>query len=47
MLILFSIFSDLEFSSENHSSIYENSKLKLSDNIIFLMKYLVIDPLIY
>ena len=35
MFILFSISRDLEFRSVNHSSIYENSELKVFKNIKF------------
>ena len=36
MFILSSISSDLEFWSVNHTSIYENSELKVFKNIKFL-----------
>ena len=36
MFILSSISSGLEFWSLNHTSIYENSKLKVFENIKFL-----------
>ena len=36
MFILSLIFSDLEFWSVNHTSIYENSDLNVVENIKFL-----------
>ena len=36
MFILSSIFSGLEFRSVNHTSIYENSELKVFKNVKFL-----------
>ena len=38
MFILSSISSGLEFWSVSHTSIYENSELKVLKNIIFLGK---------
>ena len=46
MFILSSISSGLEFWSVNHASIYENSELKVFNNIKFL-KYLIIAQMIY
>ena len=46
MFILSSISSGLEFWSVNHTSIYENSELKVFKNIKFL-KYLIISQMIY
>ena len=46
MFILSSISSGLEFWSVNHTSIYENSELKVFNNIKFL-KYLIISQMIY
>ena len=45
MFILSSISS--EFWSVNHTSMYENSELKVFKNIIFLVKYVVIDQMTY
>ena len=47
MLILSSVSSDVEFWSVNHASIYENSESKVFKNIIFLVKYLIIDQMFY
>ena len=47
MFILSSISNGLEFSSKNHGSIYEHSELKVFKNNFFLVKYLVIDQMIY
>ena len=46
MFILSSISSGLEFWSVNHTSIYENSELKVFNNIK-LWKYLIIAQMIY
>ena len=46
MFILSSISSGLEFWSVNHTSIYENSELRVFKNIRiynFLVKYLIIE----
>ena len=40
MFISSSIFSGLEFWSENHTSIFENSESNLFKNIKFLGEYL-------
>ena len=47
MLVSFSISSGLEFLSVNHASIYGKSELKVFKNIIFLVKYLIIDQRIF
>ena len=47
MFILFSISRGLEFGSVNHTSIYENSELKVVKNINLLVKYLVPDQMTY
>ena len=47
MLVSFSISSGLEFLSVNHTSIYGKSELKVFKNIIFLVKYLIIDQRIF
>ena len=46
MFILSSISSNLEFWSVSHTSVYENSELNVFKNIIFFVKYLVIDQII-
>ena len=47
MFILFSVFSAVEFWSVNHTSMYKNSKLKVSKNIKVFGEYLVIDQTNY
>ena len=47
MFILSSVSSGLEFWSLNHTSIYENSELKVLKTLNFLVKYLGIDQMIY
>ena len=46
MYSLSSISSGLEFWSANHTSIYENSELKVFKKI-FWLEYLIIDQTIY
>ena len=46
MFILSFISSNLEFWSVSHTSVYENSELNVFKNIIFFVKYLVIDQII-
>ena len=45
MFILSSIYRGLEFWSVSHTSIYENSELKVFENLE--LKYLIIDQMIY
>ena len=47
MFILSSISSGLEVWSVNHTSIYANSESEVFKNIFFLVKYLIIDKIIY
>ena len=47
MFISSSVFSNLEFWSVRHASIYENFELKIFKNIKILVKYLIIDKIIY
>ena len=47
MFVLSSISSSLECCSVNHTSMYENSELKVFQNIRILVKYLVIDQMTY
>ena len=46
-MFLFSISSGLEFWSVNHTSIYENSELKVLKNVKFFGKSQIIDPMTY
>ena len=45
MFILSTIYRGLEFWSVSHTSIYENSELKVFENLG--LKYLIIDQMIY
>ena len=47
IFILLPISSSLEFWAVNYTSVYQNSELNVSKNIIFLVKYLVIDQTTY
>ena len=47
MFILPSASGGLEFESVNHTSIYENSEPKVFKNIKILVKYRIIDQIIY
>ena len=47
MFLLSSISRELEFWSVNHTSIYENYELEVFKYIRFLMKYLILNQMIY
>ena len=45
MFTLSSISRGIEFGSVNHTSIYQNSELKVFKNMTFSVKYLIIDQM--
>ena len=47
IFILSSISSSLEFESVNHTLMYENSDSKVFKDINILVKYVIIDHMIY